>query len=184
MRKELLRKSKFLSLVLRHDPSKIGIELDENGWTHVPTLIENSLTRAGIDLNRTELNEIVATNDKKRFSFSDDGLRIRASQGHSVKVDLGIDPSIPPEVLYHGTATHLRDDIMKSGLLKMDRQHVHLSKDVKTASKVGERHGKPMVFEVFSGEMVKNGMKFVKSDNDVWLTDHVPAEYLAVIKLN
>src|ERR1035437_1944394 len=169
--------SKFLSLVLRHKPDEIGITLDEAGWVDVTTLLE-AMSCHGNAVSPEELQEVVATSDKKRFAFSYDGLRIRANQGHSVEIDLGLAPVPPPEMLYHGTATRFLPAIRQQGLLKMARHHVHLSGDAQTASKVGERHGKLVILQVRSGDMHRAGLTFFRSANGVWLTDAVPPEYL------
>lgn len=171
----LVRLSKFLSLILRHNPGKIGLTLDPNGWADVDEL----LLKAKMD--RPTLERVVAENDKKRFAFSADGKKIRASQGHSISVDLQLEPVSPPEVLYHGTAERFRQSILENGLLHGRRQHVHLSKDVATALIVGRRHGKPVVFQIKAREMEKDGYLFFLSANGVWLTEHVPAKYLVVV---
>jgi putative RNA 2'-phosphotransferase len=169
--------SKFLSLVLRHKPETIGITLDDAGWVDVRTLLL-ALDRHGKALSREDLEEVVATNDKKRFAFSDDGRQIRASQGHSVEVDLQLDPIQPPDLLYHGTADRFVEPIRKSGLCTMSRQHVHLSPDTATASKVGVRHGRLVLLTVRAGAMHVAGHAFYRSANGVWLTDHVPPEFI------
>lgn len=179
--KEAIKISKFLSLVLRHKPETIGIELDENGWTDVSILIRKC-NGYGIHFDLTMLKYVVATNNKKRFSFNDSFSKIRASQGHSIDIDLGYKPQMPPEILFHGTALKYVDSILKTGLEKRNRNHVHLSLDIETAIKVGQRHGKPVVFEVLAGNMVKVGnYKFYLSENGVWLTDIVPTKYLRLI---
>lgn len=175
--KENTKISKFLSLVLRHQPETIGIELDENGWTTVDELIEKS-SKAGVQFDLETLKHVVDTNSKKRFSLNESFDRIRASQGHSVEVDLGYTAKTPPEILYHGTATKNIDSIMASGLQKRDRNHIHLSLDMETAVKVGQRHGKVFVFEVQTGQMHSDKFEFFLSENGVWLTDNVPAIYL------
>lgn len=175
--KDRVHKSKFLSLVLRHQPEEIGIALDEAGWVSVEELLA-ACGRRGVHLTRAELEEVVATNDKKRFAFSEDGARIRASQGHSVPVELGYAPAVPPETLYHGTGAQSVASIREQGLLPRSRQHVHLSPDHATAVKVGQRHGRPVVLEVRAGEMHRAGHVFHLSANGVWLTERVPAEYL------
>ncbi|MES2486774.1 MAG: RNA 2'-phosphotransferase, partial [Bacteroidota bacterium] len=140
--KDLKHLSKFMSLVLRHRPEVIGLELDANGWANVAELIAK-IQDAGSAIDAEVLNEIVATNAKKRFAFNDDSSKIRASQGHSVVVDLGFAPQQPPDVLYHGTAAQNRDAILADGLKKGNRQQVHLSIDKETATQVGSRHGSP-----------------------------------------
>jgi len=174
--RDLVKASKFMSLVLRHQPELIGLSLDENGWAEVDELIVKSAGFA--DLTRAIVEEVVATNDKKRFAFSDDGWRIRASQGHSIKVDLELKPALPPQHLYHGTGFKSVNAIKTDGLKKMSRNHVHLSNSFEQAKKVGSRHGSPFVLKVDSGQMDKDGFKFYLSDNDVWLTDEVPVKYI------
>jgi putative RNA 2'-phosphotransferase len=173
----LIKVSKFLSLVLRHKPEEIGLTLDENGWASIEELIRLANLR-GTRLNRALLDQVVAENDKKRFALSEDGLRIRASQGHSINIDLALAPAQPPELLYHGTASRCIDSIRASGLHSANRQHVHLSLDAPTATKVGQRHGKPVVLTVRSGEMAAAGHSFFLSANGVWLTERVPAEFI------
>lgn len=180
MEPSLIRISKFLSLVLRHNPGKIGLRLDPNGWASVDELIETS-NRFGVHFDRSLLEKVVAENDKKRFAFSPDGTKIRASQGHSLKIDLGLEPVSPPEILYHGTAQQFQPSILEKGLLPRRRQHVHLSKDVQTATDVGSRHGKPIIFIVKTRQMEQDGLEFYLSANGVWLTAHVPAKYLDLI---
>lgn len=173
-----VRISKFLSLVLRHKPETIGLSLDDAGWAEIADLIDK--TPRDLALDRALIEEIVATNDKKRFAISEDGLRIRASQGHSVEVDLSLSPSAPPDILYHGTAERFLSSIRTVGLKPGKRQHVHLSADVVTAKAVGGRHGKPVILRIRSGLMHTAGHVFYLSDNDVWLVDDVPADYLSV----
>jgi putative RNA 2'-phosphotransferase len=174
---DLTRISKFLSLVLRHDPGKIGLTLDGQGWAEVDELIACA-GRHGRRLDRSIVERVVATNDKKRFALSEDGRKIRASQGHSVEVDLALEPRTPPEVLFHGTATRFLDSIRARGLMAGSRNHVHLSSDEATAVKVGSRHGRPVVLRVRAGEMARSGVAFYLSDNGVWLTEHVDAGFL------
>jgi putative RNA 2'-phosphotransferase len=172
-----VRVSKFLSLVLRHQPEEIGLSLDQSGWASVEHLIEAS-RRRGFEFRLEELQNVVAGNDKKRFSLSEDGLWIRANQGHSIKVELGYAPTAPPEILYHGTAERFLTSIKQQGLIKGKRHHVHLSADVDTAMKVGRRHGKPVVLGIEAGRMSQDGFIFYLSANGVWLTDRVPVQYL------
>jgi putative RNA 2'-phosphotransferase len=170
--------SRTLSLVLRHSPEKIGITLDEAGWTPIDKLL-SALKKNGHTVDRNSLKAVVDTNDKKRFTISDDGRLIRAAQGHSVKVTLGLSPSPPPAVLYHGTASGSLDSIFATGLNPGSRQQVHLSSNEETAIKVGGRHGKAVVLNVDCAAMVKEGHLFYQADNGVWLTDSVPARYLS-----
>lgn len=174
----LVSTSKFLSLVLRHDPGVIGIALDANGWVDVDELLA-ACERAGKRVSRELLEEIVSTSDKKRFSFSEDGRRIRANQGHSVNVDLGLRPMEPPDVLYHGTAERNLGSILRQGLVKGKRHHVHLSADTDTAKAVGRRHGTPVVLSIDAAAMVEDGFSFYRSENGVWLVDEVPAKYIS-----
>jgi putative RNA 2'-phosphotransferase len=175
--KEEIRISKFLSLVLRHKPETIGLHLDDNGWANTQELMER-LNSNDFEISIEDLKQVVANNDKKRFQFSEDYSKIRASQGHSLKVDLALEEKIPPRLLYHGTAEKNLDSIRKQGLVKGQRHHVHLSADKETAQKVGMRHGKPLVLKVRSEEMSKAGIRFYQSENGVWLTDTVPPDYL------
>ena len=181
--KEMVRLSKFLSLVLRHQPEKIDHQLDEHGWANVASLLQNA-ERNGIFLDRDTLQLIVDTNSKKRFAFNEEGTKIRASQGHSVVVDLGYAESAPPEILYHGTAQEKLDAVLQQGLQKMKRQHVHLSSDKETATLVGRRHGKPVLLQVAAGNMYAAGYTFFLSANGVWLTETVPARYLQLLPKN
>lgn len=169
--------SKFLSLILRHTPEKIGLVLDENGWADVEELIVMS-GQKGMIFSRADLEEVVATNDKQRFAYNEDKSRIRASQGHSIDVELQLGTKEPPETLYHGTVAKFLDSIRREGLKKMSRHHVHLSGDRTTAEKVGNRRGKAVILVVRSGVMYGDGFEFFLSDNEVWLTDHVPLKYI------
>ena len=177
MKDRHVRVSKFLSLVLRHQPEKVGVTLDREGWVPVAALLE-ALEAHGRRLTPDELREVVRSNDKQRFSFSPDGLSIRASQGHSVEVELGYEPAEPPAVLYHGTAERFVPSIRGRGLLKGRRHHVHLSEEEATAVAVGRRYGRPVVLRVASGAMHADGHAFFRSANGVWLTEHVPARYI------
>jgi putative RNA 2'-phosphotransferase len=179
--KENEKKSKFLSYILRHHPEAIDLSLDNNGWADTAELIQKANAN-GEDISIEALKHIVETNSKKRFAFNDDFTKIRASQGHSIEVELGYAPASPPEILFHGTALKWIPDIMEKGLMKMDRQHVHLSPDIATAVAVGQRHGKPAVLEVRAGEMARHEHIFYLSDNGVWLTSHVPPQYLELRK--
>ncbi len=176
---DLVRLSKFLSLVLRHQPQRLKLELDEAGWTDVDALLAAMQAR-GMAVDRARLERVVAENDKQRFSFSEDGTRIRANQGHSIPVELGLEPRTPPELLYHGTAERNLASIQSQGLVKGRRHAVHLSPDAETARKVGQRHGQPVVLVVQAGRMAAAGHVFTCSANGVWLTESVPPEYLTV----
>lgn len=169
--------SKFLSLILRHKPEEIGITLDANGWAEVEGLIAKMDKRYPID--KALLKSIVAEDEKGRYAFNADGSKIRAQQGHSLSVDMEFEEHEPPEYLYHGTATRFVASIRKEGLLPQSRQYVHLSKDVATATKVGQRHGSVVVLTIRVGAMHRAGYAFYLSGNGVWLTKEVPAAYIA-----
>ncbi len=170
------RISKYLALILRHRPEAGGLRLDAQGWADVEAVLDAVRVRFG-GFDPAQLQELVLTNDKKRYAFDDTGTRIRASQGHSVPVELGLEPVEPPSLLYHGTLERALPSIFDQGLVKGRRHHVHLSPDVETARKVGKRRGGlPVTLEVRSGEM--RGHSFFRSANGVWLTDHVPPLYL------
>jgi putative RNA 2'-phosphotransferase len=169
--------SKFLSLVLRHEPSAAGVALDPQGWVGIDELLDGC-ARKGKTISRDELFEIVAGSDKQRFALSDDRRRIRASQGHSVQVDLGYEPVPPPQVLFHGTVERFLESIREKGLLKGERHDVHLSETIQTATKVGQRRGKPVVLTIRAADMHRDGHQFRRSENGVWLTESVPAKYI------
>lgn len=170
--------SKFLSFVLRHRPDAIGITLDREGWTDIGALIA-AAARDGKRLDREVIQAVVAGSDKKRFALSEDGLRIRAVQGHSTStVDIDYAPKLPPEFLYHGTATRFIEAIRKEGLKPGSRQYVHLSQDEQTAIAVGKRHGTPFVLKIKALLMHERGFTFFQADNGVWLTSTVPAEFI------
>ena len=169
--------SKFMSLVLRHKPELVGITLDANGWTDLATLISR-LNEHGTTVDLDTMMHIIETNPKKRFALNDTRDKIRASQGHSVNVDLGYTPQIPPGILYHGTGQKAVESILATGLHKSGRQHVHLSLDIATAVQVGQRQGKPAIFKVMASAMHAQGHLFYLSENGVWLADHVPVSFL------
>lgn len=173
----LVELSRFLSWVLRHRPDAIGITLDAAGWTDVDALLGQARTH-GRPLTRELLERLVAESPKQRFAFSGDRQRIRASQGHSVEVELGYEAATPPEVLFHGSVAAKLAPIRSDGLRKMSRHHVHLSPDEATARSVGGRRGKPVILRVAAGRMHRDGHAFFLSANGVWLTEHVPPEYL------
>ena len=173
----LTKVSKYISLILRHKPETIGITLDEHGWAVVDDLI-SGVAKNHPGFNREMLEEIVATDEKQRYSFNDDKTLIRANQGHSIPVDVELEIVEPPEYLYHGTGIKYMDSIWKDGLIPKSRLYVHLSGDMDTAINVGKRHGEPAVFRVHSGLMHRRGFIFRKSKNGVWLTEKVPVEFL------
>ncbi len=179
MKNHDLKLSKLMSYGLRHRPDELGLELDPQGWVSVEALLVGLRAR-GKQVDRVDLERVVRDNDKQRFAFSDDGLRIRANQGHSVKVDLGYAPRVPPDVLFHGTATRFLDSILEQGLLPRGRHHVHLSADLATARTVGARHGKPVILEVAAGRLHAAGQPFWISDNGVWLAERVAPRALTV----
>jgi putative RNA 2'-phosphotransferase len=173
----LVQVSKYLSKHLRHEPERLGLTLAEGGWVGVDELLA-ACARQRFPITRAELDEVVARDDKQRFALDPSGTRIRANQGHSVAVDLQLEPVEPPDVLYHGTGHRAAEPIARQGLSKMGRHHVHLSGDVPTAERVGARHGRPVVFAVDAAAMRRAGRTFYRSANGVWLVDHVPAEFL------
>jgi putative RNA 2'-phosphotransferase len=177
MSKEMTRLSKFLSLILRHEPEKVGLVLEEGGWVEVSTLLR-ALQKAGHRVDELLLQQVVRENDKQRFAFNEDSSKIRANQGHSVRVDLGLHHIAPPDILYHGTATRFLESILATGLQPQSRTHVHLSPDYDTAVKVGTRHGKPVVLSVQAGQITTDGFLFYRAYNGVWLTDRVPTQYI------
>ncbi len=177
MKRNEIKISKFLSLVLRHKPEVIGLGVDDNGWADVEELIRKANSH-GRNIDMETLRMVVETNDKQRFSFSGDRARIRANQGHSIEVDLGLEAVQPPEILFHGTARRFLDAIMRQGLKRGGRQYVHLSGDRETARTVGVRHGKPAIVTVGSQAMHRDGLTFHLSENGVWMTEFVPPKYL------
>ena len=176
--KTVRQRSKFLSLVLRHQPASIGIQLDREGWTNIEILlIQMSKHRQKMSFG--ELLYVVENNDKKRFQFSDDGQKIRAVQGHSsTQVQRDYLPLTPPDPLYHGTATRFVPSILEEGILSQTRIYVHLSQDIETAMTVGSRHGEPYVFTIDTKQMYEDGYKFYLSENNIYLTKIIPAKYL------
>ena len=181
MSSQIVSISKFLSLILRHKPEEIGLWLDPEGWAGLEELLRLSAAKGKI-LTRSLLEEVVATNDKQRFAFNANRSKIRASQGHSIVVQLGLNPLEPPVELFHGTATRFLEDIRREGILKGKRHHVHLSIDPASSTKVGQRHGQPVVLRIAAGEMHRAGHTFYSSANGVWLTDHVPPAFFEVAR--
>ena len=172
--------SKFLSLILRHKPETIDLDLDENGWADVKKLLEKS-AQNGNPFTREELETVVETNDKKRFTFDDRREKIRASQGHSIEVEIGFEEKTPPKTLYHGTAEKNVGAIFAVGLTKMSRHHVHLSTEIETARAVGTRYGKPVIFQIDAEKMLAENFKFYVSANGVWLVERVPPKFLEIL---
>jgi len=177
MDKEYTQLSKFISLILRHKPEIINIQLDEHGWCNIEELIEK-INAHGKYISMDILEEIVSKDNKQRYTFNEDSTKIRANQGHSIDVDVEIKEEVPPEFLYHGTVERFIDSIKAMGLKKMQRQHVHLSAEMETAKVVAERRGSPRILRICSAKMYKDGYKFYKSKNNVWLTEAVPEEYI------
>lgn len=176
----LIKVSKYLSRHLRHAPDRIGIELAPGGWVSVSQLLD-ACRKHNFPIHLTELKEVVVQNDKQRFSFDETGTLIRANQGHSVEIDLQLEPAIPPGILYHGTGSVAVESILNQGISKMSRHHVHLSVDIQTARKVGARHGTPAIFTVDAAAMHCDSYTFYCSENGVWLVDSVPPNYLKLI---
>ena len=170
--------SKFISLILRHNPQVIGISLDEHGWADVKELIDGINRTEGHSLNMDTLDEIVRTDEKQRYSFNEDHSLIRANQGHSIPVDVELEEKIPPDILWHGTGQKYVSSIDVQGLIPKSRLYVHLSSDMETARKVGSRHGRPVIYQVECRKMTEDGYRFFLSANRVWLTKEVPVEYL------
>jgi len=175
--KQTTRLSKFLSQHLRHTPAAIGLHLEPGGWVAVADLLA-ACAAHGHPMSRDELEDIVEDNDKQRFAFDESGQRLRAQQGHSVAVDLGLAPAEPPAVLYHGTAPGALATIRREGLQKMSRHHVHLTADKATARRVGQRRGRPVLLAVAAGALHAAGGEFYRSGNGVWLIETVPPQYL------
>ena len=176
--KQLKNTSKFISLILRHQPEVIGITLDEHGWADVQELIDGINRSEGHTLDVELLEEIVRTDEKQRYSFNEDHTLIRANQGHSIPVDVELEEKTPPDILWHGTGEKYVSSINAHGLIPKSRLYVHLSSDMETARKVGSRHGKPIIYEIDCREMAEDGYHFFLSANHVWLTKEVPVRYL------
>ena len=175
---ELTKISRYLSLILRHRPEAAGISLDVHGWADVDELIAGIQKGKYPDFSREILDEIVRTDNKQRYSYDDSRQRIRANQGHSIPVDVELKQTVPPEILWHGTGEKYTESIDRTGLIPKSRLYVHLSADTQTAAAVGKRHGTPVIYQVDSGRMSRDGYPFFLSENGVWLTKAVPPEYL------
>ena len=176
MDNRLVRLSKFLCVVLRHDPSAAGIEVNEHGWARADAIIEAFSRRGPFD--RETLEEIVRNDNKSRYAFSADGSMIRCNHGHTIRVDLELPASRPPEYLLHGTGDVCVSSIDREGLRPGARMYVHMTDDERMAVSVGARHGRPVVYRVKSGAMARDGFEFFQSASGIWLTEHVPAEYI------
>ena len=175
--RDIVHISKFLSLVLRHRPEVVGMKLEEGGWLRVDELIAGA-KEAGVSLNREVLRVVVEHSDRKRFSFSEDGQKVRANYGHSIPIDLDLEPIEPPEFLFHGSAVQFIDAIRREGLVPQGRQYVHLSPDEQTAAEVGQRHGEAVVCTIQARLMHESGFRFYRTVSGLWLTEHVPSEYI------
>lgn len=179
--KEDTKISKFMSLILRHRPEVIGLKLDEYGYIDVTDLIKG-LNKKGFNIDIVDIERIVEQDEKGRYSFNDNKTKIRANQGHSIKVNLGLQAVEPPNQLFHGTAARFSNSICSTGIKKQSRQYVQLSADIDTALKVGKRHGEPVVFIIDSKKMYQDGCQFYLSENKVWLTDYIPVKYIKMMK--
>lgn len=171
---------RFLSLVLRHNPLAAGVRLDSHGWVQVDDLLAG-VSKTGRSLSKETLERIVRENNKQRYSFNEDHTRIRANQGHSIPVDLELKECVPPDILYHGTASRFMGGIRQKGITRQSRQHVHLSADIKTAKAVGCRHGVPVILKINSKAMAADGYHFYQSENGVWLCEQVPKQYVEIL---
>jgi putative RNA 2'-phosphotransferase len=178
---ELTTISKFMSLVLRHQPQKIGLELDPAGWARVDDLLRLSAA-GGRPFTHDDLVDVVTTSDKQRFALSEDGLRIRANQGHTIEVDLDLPELVPPDKLFHGTARRFLDAILREGLTRRARHHVHLTANRDTAIAVGARYGVPVLLRIDAARMLADGNVFRCSANGVWLAEAVPPRYLEILE--
>jgi putative RNA 2'-phosphotransferase len=176
--KDMIQTSKFLSLVLRHKPEVIHVNMDNNGWVDIDELINNANKYKNMQLTKETLMEVVKNNDKQRFIVDDGKNKIRANQGHSISIDLALEPQTPPDELYHGTAARFLESIMEKGIKPMSRQYVHLSRTAEIAETVGKRHGKPVVLKINTKAMYEQGHKFYISENKIWLVDYVPTAYI------
>lgn len=172
--RRLIRMSKLLSKVLRHDPSIADVEPDGRGWVDVNALLD------GLGWDRDLLEEVTRPRPgrKDRFELSADGRRIRARYGHSIPVELGYEDVEPPEVLYHGTADRNVDAILREGVSSMRRQLVHLSEDVDSARQVGGRHGRPVILEIDAAGMAEDGIGFHRLPGGIWLAPEVPPRHI------
>lgn len=177
-----IKLGKFLSYILRHNPEDVGLNMDKNGWVKVDELIICINEKSNYNINFSILCDIVKTNNKQRYSFNKEKTKIRANQGHSIQVDVELKRKVPPDILFHGTATKYKTSIDKNGLISKQRIHVHLSKDLETAKKVGSRHGEILIYKINSKKMFNDGYVFYFSENGVWLTKEVPVKYLIKLK--
>lgn len=180
-RSERVSLSKYLSYLLRHEPGDLGLDMDRHGWVRISQLVEKA-RKEGRNLNRENIREVMEESEKNRFRVSGDGRFIRAGYGHSVDVELGLEPRQPPQWLFHGTADRNLESIREWGLLQGGRQYVHLSADKEDARQVGTRHGKPVILAVEALVMHGEGHVFYRSDTEpgIWLTGHVPREHIVI----
>lgn len=180
MKEQNVKLSKFISLILRHKPDVIGVELDQNGWCEVDDLLLK-MNEKGKSITRSLLDEIVRTDSKGRYTYNSDGTKIRANQGHSIVVDVELQKEIPPKYLYHGTIRKYVTSILKAGIKKGQRQYVHLSTNIEVAQTVGKRRGIPVILKIEAGKMHVDGYEFYLSKNKIWLCDYVPSKYVSVM---
>lgn len=176
MNKDATKQGRYLSLILRHKPEAGNLTLDKNGWAEIKSVTD------AMGISRQELEEIVAWDDKGRYEFSNDKKKIRARQGHSINVDVELKKFVPNSKLYHGTIWTSVEKIMKDGLKPMSRLYVHLSKDTKTATKVGSRRGEPVILTIDAKKAHEDGIEFFVSNNEVILTKHIPTKYISLEK--
>jgi putative RNA 2'-phosphotransferase len=177
MKPNRLRLSKFMSLILRHQPEVVGCMLDRGGWLSIADLVSGA-TCAGVAITAEDVMEIAKQDPKRRYALSEDALRIKATYGHSIEIELGLEASRPPERLFHGTATRSLESIKKAGITRKRRRYVHLSADKMTATKVGSRHGRPVILTVRARLMFDAGFLFYRSESGIWLTEQVPSDYI------
>jgi putative RNA 2'-phosphotransferase len=175
--RRIIRASKFMSYVLRHDPDSIGLSLDESGWAELSDLLRCA-DRASVRLSQELIDVVLSSGGKQRFSLSGDGRRIRANYGHSLPIEVDLEPGVPPPLLFHGTAVRFLDSISKKGLAPRGRQYVHLCRDRETAMRVGRRHGPAVVLTVDTRSMLADGGEFLEAPDGVWLTRSVPVAFI------
>ena len=178
MDKKFTQLSKYLSYILRHSPESIGITLAKEGWADIDELINNTDQYV---LDRKLIDILVETNDKRRFSISQDGKYIKANQGHSIDIDLNLPPQTPPDLLFHGTAKRFLESILKDGLTKQKRHHVHLTESLEVAKSVGSRYGAPVILEIKTTPLLEKEYVFYRTENNVWLIENVPPQAISIL---